>query len=59
MGICYLKDMREEAIIPTEHAPALMKYGHSIREIEAMSTIWMFYDDEFRRLRNGNPRLRR
>ena len=38
-----------------EHAPALMKYGHSIREMAARGMSWMFYDDEFRRLNNGNP----
>ena len=38
-----------------EHVPALMMYGHSIREMAARGMCWMLYDDEFRRLNNGNP----
>ena len=38
-----------------EHAPVLMNYGHSIREMATRGMSWMFYDDEFRRLNNGNP----
>ena len=45
------------AIISAEHpeqASALMKYGHSIREMAARGMDWIFYDDEFRRLHSGN-----
>ena len=56
VAICCLKDTREEeAIISAEHAPALIKYGRSIREMVARGMSWMFYYDEFWRLNNGNP----